>query len=424
MSTPHPAESSEPLRRWLVRRGHATRTPLVLAALAVGAAAASLAGCEKTEAPPATSEAPSPAVAADQAAPTSARIEVPPGDGPVAQVDGVDIPRDAFNREFRQTLDRYERARHDVKPALVERLKDNIVRRLVDQEILAQKAKSLGIQVDPEQLEAKWAEHKKRYGSEEAFAAFLERAGTTAQDVRNNFESNHLREAVFARVAEDVVVSGEEVRAFFEENRARYDEPEMIRASHILIRVPPDATEAVVAEKRQKAGDIRKQAVKKGADFAALAKEHGEDPTNTRGGDLGYFPKGRMVKPFEEAAWRLKIGQVSKLVRTQFGFHIIKKTDRKPASKKKLADVADQIERALLARKRNQAIREALEKWKQDAKVEIFVKGDAQVINAAYDQKRMGIGPRTGPVPLELPNGPAPGSPAPAEGTFEPTKAP
>ncbi len=348
--------------------------------------AATLAACPSTEEE--KKEDPSSAAAAlkqkvepaNPAPPATEKVELPPGDGPVAKVNGVDVPRDVFNREFTQTIERYQKARHDVKPALYERLKDNIVRRLVDAEIIEQQAKKFAIEVTNEERESKWAEHKKRYGSEEAFKAFLERAGTSEEDVRRQFDQNLIREKVFAKVSESVEIKPEEVKDFYDKNQARYDEPEQIRASHILIRVPPGASPEVKAEKKKIADDVAKKA-KKG-DFAALAKEFGEDPTKDRGGDLGFFTKGRMVKAFDDAAWKLKNGQVSGVVETQFGFHIIKKTDHKPARKKPYAEVKEQIERSLEARQRNTAIREALQKWKDDSKIEIFVKGDESVINA------------------------------------------
>lgn len=358
-----------------------------VATLALAAAACS----QKTDSSPAVTEkaaaAPGPAEA------EAPEIMVPPGDGPVAKVNGLEIPRDAFNREFRQTLERYRRARHEVKPALRERLKDNIVRRLVDQQIIAQQAEKMGVGVAPDLLETRWQEHKKRYGSEEAFQAFLERAGTTVKDVRRSFDQNHLREAVFRRIGEAVTVSGEEAREFFEKNEARYTEPEMVRASHVLIRVAANATPELVTEKRELAKKVRAEARKKGADFPALAAKYGEDPTKDRGGDLGFFPRGRMVKAFEEAVWKLDQGQISPVVKTQFGFHVIKKTGHRKAAKKSFEEVNTQIERSLLARNRNAAIRESLEKWKSEADVEIFVKGDPNVIGAAYDHKPPGIVP-------------------------------
>lgn len=337
---------------------------------------------DKTSQPEPTGSA-TPAPADGPASPASM---LPPGDGPVAVVDGVKVGRERFEREFIRTIERYQKARHEVKPALRERLKDNIVRRLVDQTLIEQQAKKMGIELDQAEMDRRWAEHKKRYGSLEAFEAFLERAGTTADDVRRGFEENHLREKVFRQVGEAVTVSGEEVRKFYDDNRARYDEPEMIRASHILIRVPPGATDEQVAAKRKLAQEVRAKAKAKGADFSQLAGQYGEDPTKDRGGDLGFFPKGRMVAEFEKVAWKLKVNEISKVVKTQFGFHIIQKTAHRKAARKSFDSVSEMIERSLLARKRNEAVRAAMEQWRQEAKVEVLVKGDPSVINAEYDR--------------------------------------
>jgi peptidyl-prolyl cis-trans isomerase C len=324
----------------------------------------------------------------DDEAPGETAPEAEATKAPVAIVYGEPIPRSAFERIYNQTLDRYRRAKHDVKPALRERLKDNVVRRLVDQALIEHRAEHMEVTLDPATVEAKWAEHKKRYGSDEAFAAFLERAGTTAEDVRANFEANLLREAVFARIAADVAVSAEEIRTFYEENQERYAQPERVAARHILIRVPPGAAPEVVAKKKKLAQKVRRKARREGADFAQLAAQYGEDPTRDRGGRLRPFAKGTMAKPFEEAAWALEVGEVSRVVRTKFGFHVIEKTGHQPASKKTLEEVSERIERGLLARKRNQAIREALERWKEDADIDILLKGDPEIINAAYDRSK------------------------------------
>lgn len=317
-----------------------------------------------------------------QAAKPLKPIELPPGDGPVAKVNGAEVKRELFNREYRQTVERYQRARHEVKPALRERLKDNIVRRLVDAEIIRQQAKKMGIEITEKERAEKWATHKKRYGSEDAFKAFLERAGTSEDDVKRQFNNNLVREKVFAKVSEGVKLDEKEIKEFYEKNRARYDEPEQVKASHILIRLKPKATAQEKAERKKHAEMILAKAKKKGADFAALASQYGEDPTKSRGGDLGFFTKGRMVKAFEEGVWKLKKNQISALIETQFGFHIVKKMDHKKARKKPYAEVREQIERSLKARKRNTAIREALNNWKKEAKLELIVKGDPKIIAA------------------------------------------
>jgi len=327
--------------------------------------------------------------AEDTKAAADTPIELPEGTGPVAKVNDQEVGRDLFNREYTQTLERYKKARHEVKPALRERLKDNIVRRLIDAELINQQAKTMQVVIPDDEMSEKWEAHKKRYGSEEAFKSFLERAGTTADDVRRQFENNLLREKVFAKVSEGVTVDAKEIKKFYDDNQARYDEPEQIKASHILFRVPPNASPEDKAKKKKAAEDVLGQ-LKKGAKFEELAKKYGEDPTKDRGGDLGYFVKGRMVKPFEEAAWKLKVGKLSGVVETQFGFHLIKKTDHKKARKKPFKEVQEQIERSLVARKRNQAIRDALSKWKEEAKIEIFVKGDPAIISAGQPKPALG----------------------------------
>ncbi len=310
---------------------------------------------------------------------TIPEIQLPPGDGPAAIVGGVEIPREVFNREYTQTLERYYRARHDVKPALMERLKDNIVRRLVDAELIRQQAKALGVKVDEAEFQQKWTKHKERYGSEEGFKAFLDRAGTTAEDVERQFHDNLLREQVFQKVSEGVKVAPKDVKDFYAKNEKRYLEPEKVKASHILIKVPPKAAMEELDKAKARAEEAMKK-IKGGAPFAQIAKEYSMDNTKDRGGDLGYFIQGRMVKPFEDAVWKAKVNELVGPVKTQFGYHVIKKTDHVKSRKRPFAEVKDQIERSLEARQRNQTIRESLEKWRKETKIEALIKGDENVI--------------------------------------------
>ena len=321
--------------------------------------------------------------ASNTGAPTPAAdapIELPKITGPVAKVNGVDIPSEQFLSEYKSTLERYRRARHPVRAELKERLKDNLVRRLVDAEIITQRAKALDISLDDKQFAAKWEQHKGRYGSEKAFNDFLQRAGTSEMAVREQFKLNMIREKVFNHISKGIAVSKAETKKFYDDNKQRYFEPEQVRASHILIRVEPNASAEAKEEKRKHAETIRQKARKKGAKFEKLAKEFGEDPTRSRGGDLGFFTRGRMVKAFEDAVWPMRLNELSGVVETNFGYHIIKKTGHKKESQKSFKSVKDQIERAVRARKRNQSIRDALQKWKDEAKLEIFVKGDETII--------------------------------------------
>jgi peptidyl-prolyl cis-trans isomerase D len=138
-----------------------------------------------------------------------------------------------------------------------------------------------------------------------------------------------------------ITVSPQDVEAYYNANLQQFQTPEQVRASHILLKTDGGKDEAAV---RKQAEDILKQAKAPGADFAALAKKYSEDEgSKATGGDLDYFSKGRMVPEFESAAFSMQPGQISDPVKSQFGFHIIKVVDKKPASTRTLDEVRAQI---------------------------------------------------------------------------------
>ncbi len=142
---------------------------------------------------------------------------------------------------------------------------------------------------------------------------------------------------------EKVTAAEEEISEFYELNPERFRDPEQVKARHILIKVAQDASESEDAKAKERALAILKEA-KEGRDFASLARRHSQGPTAAKGGDLGYFTRGQMVKPFEELAFSLRKGEVGGPVRTRFGWHIVKVEDRKEAHTKTLAEVRDEIE--------------------------------------------------------------------------------
>lgn len=142
-----------------------------------------------------------------------------------------------------------------------------------------------------------------------------------------------------------VKVSADDIRGHFENNRGRYQQPEERRASHILVLADRDAAPEKVAAAKAKIDDIASQLRRNPGDFARLAKQSSEDPGSAaNGGDLGFFPRGAMLKEFEDAAFALKENQLSDVVRSDFGFHLIKVTGIKPAQGKQFEDVREEIE--------------------------------------------------------------------------------
>jgi len=157
-------------------------------------------------------------------------------------------------------------------------------------------------------------------------------------------------------------VSAEEVKRFYEANAARYGEPEQRRASHILIGLKTGASDSDKVKARERATEILGEVRKSPGRLAELAKQNSSDSGSaSKGGDLGFFSRGMMVQAFEEAAFRLKLNQISDLVESDFGFHIIKITGIKPGKMKSLDEVRPEIESELKKQRAGRRFAEAAE---------------------------------------------------------------
>ncbi len=157
-------------------------------------------------------------------------------------------------------------------------------------------------------------------------------------------------------VAEFEKTQADRIKMFYDDNKARYVKDEEIQASHILIKVDDKTNDAAAKTKI----DAIYKDVKAGKDFAELAKQNSQCPSAPKGGDLGYFARGRMVPEFDNAAFALKNkGDISDIVKTQFGYHIIKLTDRKERSETKLEGVKIEIARELMLKDKMKGIIEA-----------------------------------------------------------------
>jgi len=182
-------------------------------------------------------------------------------------------------------------------------------------------------------------------------------------------------------------VSDDVVEKFYKENQDRFKKPESVRASHILI--VPEALDAEKAkamsdEEKKKASDGQKQiALKKaqeilarlkgGEDFAKLASENSSCPSKAKGGDLGTFARGNMVAEFEKSAFSLKSGEMSDIVETKFGYHIIKVSEKNNAETVSLKDAQGSIVEEMKNQKTSEVVKNLIEAEKQKKKVEVFV---------------------------------------------------
>lgn len=194
------------------------------------------------------------------------------------------------------------------------------------------------------------------------------------KDVIKNLE--RIKKKVLAQkllekeVIETTKISEDEVNKYYEEHKQDYKIPEQVNAAHILIKVKEGANEQEEKATFEKAEGLLKK-IKEGADFSQLAKENSECPSSSKGGELGYFSKGQMIPEFEEVVFSLKVGEISGIVKTKFGYHIIKSLDKKESRQKELSEVKDEIEQELIKKKQKSNFENYTNDLKSKAKITI-----------------------------------------------------
>ena len=289
----------------------------------------------------------------------------------LARVNGESVTRQEFE-EFVQNLE--ARAGSQV-PA---DQRDQVYRRVLDQivgyKLLQQEAKARKVAVPDAEIEARIGEIKKQFPSEDVFMqTLIERKMTLDQMRADTRDDMAVGKLIETEIADKVVVKPEQVQDFYDKNPEQFKQPERVRASHILISVPQNADAAAKTEARNKAEQVLKD-VKAGKDFAALAKQHSQDPGSAvQGGDLGFFGQGQMVGPFNDAAFNLPAGATSDLVETQFGYHIIKVAEKQPARTIPLDEVRPKVEEFLQGRNRDQQTEAFVNGLRAKGKVEILI---------------------------------------------------
>jgi len=227
------------------------------------------------------------------------------------------------------------------------------------------------IKVDQAQVDAEIAKLKTRFPSEEEFQKQLKEVGQTEAKLNEAItKMMKQRQWVDSKVGAKTEVTEAEASDFYNSNKEEFEQPETVKASHVLFLVDKDAPEDVV-KKQLEAAKAAAARAKKGEDFTALAKELSEEPgAKESGGDLGFFSKDRMVPEFADAAFAQTPGDISEPVRTQFGWHVIKVTEKKPAGLTPYDEVKEQLLAFLKADKQRKAVEGVLKELRDGSKVE------------------------------------------------------
>ena len=289
----------------------------------------------------------------------------------VARVNG-----DAINRtDLEAAVEEVEaRAGQPVPAAQRDRVLRAVLDQLIGYRLLVQESVARKTAVPDAEVEARMGQIRGQFPSEEAFKEQLQQRKMTLDKLRADTRASMQITAMLqAELGPKTDVTPAQVNDFYTKNPQAFQQGEQVKASHILVRVQANAAAEEREKARAKAAGILAE-VKAGKDFAALAKQYSDDPgSGSQGGDLGFFQRGQMVPPFEEAAFSLKVGETSELVTSDFGFHIIRVTERQPARTQPLEEVRANIQQYLVGQNREQQTRLFVDALKEKGKVEIYI---------------------------------------------------
>ena len=321
--------------------------------------------------------------AAEQPAQTNAAAPPKPAikpsdlfaDNVVAKGKGVEVKRGQLDEALVSIKSTAVARGQAIPPEETTRVEQQVLDRMIQIQLLVAMASDAD-KVKGQETSAKRFENiKTRAVTDEALNRQLKSVGMSQEELRSRMLEEATAETVLERQLK-ITVTDDEVKKFYDDNPARFEQPEMVRASHILlntrdtvtgVELPEDKKEA----KRKLMEDILKRA-RAGEDFAKLAKEFSEDSFSKDKGGEYTFPRGQMAPEFEAAAFSLNTNQISDIVTTQFGYHIIKLSEKIPAKKMELAKVAPDLKEGLKQQAIQKQLPDYMEKLKKDAGVEIL----------------------------------------------------
>jgi peptidyl-prolyl cis-trans isomerase SurA len=258
------------------------------------------------------------------------------------------------------------------RQARLHELRQKVLEKLIDEKLVDQEAKREGIKVAAKELEAAIEDIKQRNGfTQEDFEKALAKEGLTFEAFKKQIEKR-LQSTKLIHYSVKVEDKGEEknLRDFYQKNIERYGSEESYRPAHILFAIPKGATSEEIREIRKKCQKVLDK-IKSGADFGEMALLYSQDISSKDQGDLGPLKKGELLPAFEKEALSLKVGEVGGIIRTDFGFHIIKLIDRKGGGPLPFEEVIEKVKADYFAKEMDKAYKQFLAKLREKSVIEI-----------------------------------------------------
>lgn len=291
----------------------------------------------------------------------------------IARVNGTEIPARQLDQTVRIYLESSSRDPKTVPEDQIRGLRKQLMDSLVSSEILFQASQKAGIAVSDESINEQLQSLRSRFPSEDDFSRYIAGQEITLQDMRERIRRNlATQELVGKEIEAKLSVSEAEIADYYRKNKDKMRREESVKVSEIFVRTDPKAAADARAKARQKIESLLKE-VRGGKEFAALARQFSEAPDARQGGDMGYITRNGTLPAIASPAFRLKVGEVSDVVESPFGYHVLKVTEKKPAGDVKLEEAKPQVSRIVRQQKEREAFNAYLARLKAASKVEILV---------------------------------------------------
>ena len=292
--------------------------------------------------------------------------------GQIATVNDSVLTRQDLDREMKLISFKLARQGRPMDDAQLKRYESNIRETLINRTLLLQQSKSMGIEVKDSLVTKALEEFKTAFKDENAYQQELGEMGFTEASLTTQIQDGlTIKSLIDKEVVQKLSLSDQQVRAYYDDNPNLFRKPEQVKASHILVQVPQNADEAKRAEALSTIQALKTR-IDNGENFATLAMEHSDCPSKAKGGDLGFFGREQMVKPFSDAAFALQPGQISDVVQTRFGYHLIRVTERQAEQTMAFNDVKEAIATRLRQEQEGKKIDAYLENLKKHADIKRF----------------------------------------------------
>jgi parvulin-like peptidyl-prolyl isomerase len=289
----------------------------------------------------------------------------------VVEVNGIKLTQKQVDEKMNVLI---AAIKNQVPPDRIEEvtrdLREKVIADFITRTVVNQEADKHNITASEDEVNATLSKLEKNLPEDMTLKAVLTQGGMSLEDMRNDIifsvRTNKLMES---QIKDDTKPSDEEIKKYYTDNKKQFSTPETVHARHILMKADEKDDEKTKDEKKAIIEGLRKQLLE-GADFEKLAKENSSCPSGKKGGDLGAFPRGRMAKPFEEAAFSQKVNDIGPIVQTRFGYHIIQVLAHNQATEKKLDDeTKEKITATMVAKKKQELAKNYINKLKENAKI-------------------------------------------------------